>query len=158
MNDISKSGNQSAAEQAKSTSEAQIRALIEERVQAIHAKDLNVLMAHHAPDVLSFDVLNPLQNRGAETIRGRAANWFAAYQSEIGYDVRDLKITAGTDVAFCTYLYRVTGTLQAGGAVDMWVRATVGFQKQDGKWLIVHEHQSVPFDGETGKASLDLKP
>ncbi|MEZ4864928.1 MAG: nuclear transport factor 2 family protein [Caldilineaceae bacterium] len=158
MNRIASSDNQARPEATKSSDEASIRALIEERISAVHAKDLNALMAHHASDVLSFDVLNPLQNRGDETIRDRAAHWFAAYQSEIGYDVRDLNITAGADVAFCTYLYRVTGTLQEGGAVDMWVRATVGFHKQDGSWLIVHEHQSVPFDGETGKASLDLKP
>jgi len=38
------------------------------------------------------------------------------------------------------------------------VRATVCYRKIDGKWMIVHEHFSVPFDMETLKASLDLKP
>jgi hypothetical protein len=27
----------------------------------------------------------------------------------------------------------------------------------DGKWLVTHAHSSVPFDVETGRASLDLK-
>jgi ketosteroid isomerase-like protein len=40
----------------------------------------------------------------------------------------------------------------------MWVRATLCLRRIDGKWMIAHEHQSVPFDVETGKASLDLKP
>lgn len=31
-------------------------------------------------------------------------------------------------------------------------------RKIDSKWMIVHEHDSVPFDMETGKASIDLKP
>lgn len=69
-----------------------------------------------------------------------------------------MSITAGEDVAFCHYLYRVTGTRADGGQVDMWVRATVCFHKQNGMWLVTHEHQSVPFDPETGKASLDLEP
>lgn len=28
----------------------------------------------------------------------------------------------------------------------------------DGRWKVVHEHVSMPFDMETGKAMLDLKP
>lgn len=61
-------------------------------------------------------------------------------------------------MAFCHFLYRVTGTLAAGGDVDMWVRATVCYRKIDGTWMVTHEHNSVPFDVESGKASLDLKP
>ena len=52
----------------------------------------------------------------------------------------------------------VSGTLLDGGEVDMWVRATICMRKIKGQWTIVHEHQSVPFDAQTGKASLDLKP
>jgi hypothetical protein len=36
--------------------------------------------------------------------------------------------------------------------------ATVCCRKIDGKWLIKHEHNSVPFDGKSGRALLDLKP
>ena len=144
--------------ESKTPDEAQIRGIIEQRVRAVRDKDINALMSNHAPDVLSFDVLNPLQNTGAEIIRGRAEKWLSSYQSPIGYEVRDLSITTDETVAFCHYLYRVSGTLKDGGEVDMWVRATVGLRKIDGKWTITHEHQSVPFDVETGKASLDLKP
>ena len=140
------------------TAQEQIRALIEARVGAVEAKDIATLMANHAPDVLSFDVIGDLQVRGADAVRARAQNWFAAYPGKIGYEVREQKITVGTDVAFCTYLYHVSGTLQDGGAVSMWVRATVCLHRMGGSWQIVHEHQSVPFDGETGQAALDLQP
>jgi hypothetical protein len=40
----------------------------------------------------------------------------------------------------------------------MWWRATVCYRKIDGKWMITHEHASVPFNVESGKASLDLTP
>jgi ketosteroid isomerase-like protein len=37
--------------------------------------------------------------------------------------------------------------------------ATVGFHKRDDKWMITHEHYSVPFYMKPPyKASLDLKP
>ncbi len=143
---------------SRAVDDAQIRTLIEDRVKAVHAKDLAGAMANHAPDLVMFDVINPLHYRGAATVRERTAAWFALYQSPIGYEVRDLSITTGEDVAFCHYLYRVRGTRTDGGTVEMWVRATICFRKIDGTWMITHEHNSVPFDPESGKASLDLNP
>jgi ketosteroid isomerase-like protein len=142
----------------KAADEAQLRALIDERVEAVRAKEIDALMARHAPDVLMFDALNPLRYTGADAVRERAEEWFSWYQGPIGYEVRDLSITAGDGAAFCHYLYRVTGTMTNGREVDMWVRSTVCFRKIDGKWLVAHEHTSVPFDAESGKASVDLKP
>jgi ketosteroid isomerase-like protein len=37
-------------------------------------------------------------------------------------------------------------------------RKTVCFCKIDGRWKVTHEHISLPFDMETFKASVDLKP
>ena len=31
------------------------------------------------------------------------------------------------------------------------------FRKLTGKWMVTHEHNSVPFDEESGKASLDFE-
>ena len=45
-----------------------------------------------------------------------------------------------------------------GDAVDMWVRSTLGLRKIDGVWKVVHEHASVPFNAENGKALVALKP
>jgi ketosteroid isomerase-like protein len=138
--------------------EPRIRALIEARVRAIRAKDVAALMSNHAPDVVMFDALDPLQYVGAGGVRERAEQWLSWYQGPLGYEVRDLSITAGESAAFCHYLYRVSGTMTNGREVNMWVRSTVCFRKIDGEWRITHEHTSVPFDAESGKASLDLKP
>ena len=145
-------------ENSKTTDETQIRALIENRVKAIRDKDIDGLMSNHAPDVVMFDALNPLQYIGSEKVRDRAEQWFSWYQDPIGYEIRDLSITTGDTAAFCHYLYRVSGTMTNGREVDMWVRATVCYGKIDGTWMITHEHNSVPFDAESGKASVDLKP
>jgi uncharacterized protein (TIGR02246 family) len=137
--------------------ENQIRKLIEDRVAAVHTKNVNALLSNIAPNVLSFDVLNPLHNSGVDKVRERVEKWISTYQSAIGYEIRDLNITSGDEVAFCHYLYHVTGTQTSGSKVDMWVRATECFRKIDGQWLVTHEHQSVPFDPETSRASLNLK-
>jgi len=138
--------------------EAEIRALIEERVRAIGAKDVEALLSHQAPEVVSFDALDPLRYVGSAQVRRRAEEWLSWYQGPVGYEVRDLAVTAGETVAFCHYLYRVTGTMTNGTRVDMWVRATVCFRKDGGRWTITHEHTSVPFDAESGRASVGLEP
>ncbi len=40
----------------------------------------------------------------------------------------------------------------------MWVRATLGCRRIDGRWLITHDHESVPFDPASGQALTDLAP
>jgi uncharacterized protein (TIGR02246 family) len=140
------------------TNADQIRALIDDRVRAIADKDVEALVAKVAPGVVSFDALPPLRRIGPEAIRTRLQEWFGGYDCPIGYEVRDLHITAGDDIAFAHYLYRVTGRMTNGNEVDMWVRTTMGLQQTDGVWVIAHEHNSVPFDAESGKASLDLTP
>lgn len=147
-----------ANENSKAASEAEIRRLIEDRAEAVRAKDVDALMAHVAPDVVSFDVVNPLQYTGADAVRRRAEEWFSSFRGGIGHEVRDLSISAGDEVAHCYSLSRVSGTTKDGAALDMWIRATVCLRKVEGKWLITHQHSSVPFDVESGKASLDLKP
>lgn len=126
--------------------ETQIRELVNNWVQAVRAKDINGVMANYAPDVLSFDVLPPLQYTGLEAARKRAKEWLASFQGPINYDMGDLSITVGDDVAFCHSTNRVRGTKSDGGMVDMSVRATVCFRKIDGKWLVTHQHISVPVE------------
>ena len=138
--------------------EDELRAVVEERVRAVHAKDPVPLAARQAADVVTFDVLPPLAARGSAAVREKTRAWFDAYAGDIGYEVRNLQVTAGDDVGFCSFVYRVSGTLAAGGEVDMWVRATLGCRRVDGRWLIVHDHESVPFDPATGAAVIDASP
>lgn len=141
-----------------STDEATIRGLIEDRVMAVATKDLDAALANHAPEVVMFDVVNPLRYSGRDAVRERTTAWFSLYDGAIGYEVRDLDVTVGGNAAFCHYLYRVSGTKTDGMKVEMWVRATLCFRRSAGEWLLVHEHDSVPFDPDSGRASLELKP
>lgn len=147
-----------ATESNKASDEAQIRKLMDDQAKAVRAKDIGGSMSNYAPDILSFDVVNTLQKIGLEACRQRAEEWFSSFQGPIGYEIRDLKITVGDDVTFCHSLNRVNATRTDGGSVDMWWRATVCYRKFGGKWMITHEHSSVPFDVTSGSTSLDRKP
>jgi ketosteroid isomerase-like protein len=137
---------------------AEITALLQARQDLIHDKDAAALIAQSAPDVVSFDALPPLARQGTAALREKLATWFGGYAGPIGFTIRDLAVTANDEVGFAHYLYRVTGTMTDGTAVDMWLRATVGLVKRDGAWQVTHEHTSVPFDASTGQAALELTP
>jgi ketosteroid isomerase-like protein len=139
--------------------EAEIRHRIDKLVEAIRAMDLEGLKPIYAPEIVTFDVQEPLQRVGAEAKRGNWVDAFAAFQRPLGYEIRDLTITSGGDVAFAYGFARLSGTLKNGNRSDgFWVRFTACFRKIDGDWLIVHDHASVPLDLESGRALLNLEP
>src|SRR5688572_23762146 len=86
---------------SKTADEAQIRKIIDRWAEAVRAKDVNGAMANYAPDVLTFDVRNPLQSIGSDEARKQTEEWFASVQGSIGYEIGELRITTGDEVAFC---------------------------------------------------------
>jgi ketosteroid isomerase-like protein len=147
-----------AANGSAATAEDQIRALIEDRVKAVRAKDIIGAMSSSASDILSFDVVDPLQYVGLDALKKRLEGWYSSFQGPIGLEICELNITAGNDVAFSHSLNQVIGTKTDGKKIEMCWRATGCYRKVDGKWLVTHEHNSVPFEPASGKASLHLKP
>lgn len=138
--------------------EEAIRQLVQERVDAVRAKDVGPLVARPVDDVVLFDALPPLMSRGRASLNGTTQSWFDGYASDIGYEVSDLEIRADDRLGFCSFAYHVSGTLQSGDEVDMWVRATLCCERVEGSWRIVHDHESVPFDPQTGQAVISLAP
>ena len=61
-----------------------------------------------------------------------------------GFEIADLDIAVGDDVAFTHSLGRSNATLTTGQKIGNWLRWTACFRKIGGKWLIVHEHVSAP--------------
>jgi uncharacterized protein (TIGR02246 family) len=140
------------------TAESDIRALIERFVRSIRAKDVSGVMSIFAPEVISFDLGGPLQHGGGEVFKKHWQQLFDAYEGAVDYEVRDLQIAATEDLAFSHSLNRTAGTLKSGSTSERWLRWTACYRKREGKWLIMHEHVSVPADLKSGKAMVDLKP
>lgn len=138
--------------------DAKIGRQIDKIVEGIRAKDLEVLRPLYATDIVSFDVDPPLQHVGVEA---KLKNWAKAFTffQDMNYEIRDLTLTVGDDVAFGHGFGRISGTLKNGTATSgMWVRVTICFRKLDGNWLITHDQASVPFDIASGKGVVDLEP
>jgi ketosteroid isomerase-like protein len=94
------------AEHTNAASEAQIRAVIDDWADALRAKDVGGVMSHYAVDIVSFDLAPPLQYVGAAALRKSLAEWFSRWHGPIGYEIRDLSITASEDAAFSHSLHR----------------------------------------------------
>src|SRR5215471_7929686 len=133
----------------KKNDEAEIKRVIEGGVEALRARDIDGIMSMYAPDLVSFDIVPPLRYLGTDAYRKRWEETFSSFQGPIGYEIADLSITVGDDVAFGHSLNRISGTLTTGQQTDLWLRWTVCFRKINGQWLIVHTQVSVPVDLET---------
>jgi ketosteroid isomerase-like protein len=82
-------------EKTKVTGEAEIRAAINGWAKALRTKDINALMTNYAPDVLSFDVVNPLQRQGRDEAKKRAEEWISSWQGPIECEISNLSHHGG---------------------------------------------------------------
>ena len=125
------------------TNEEQIRQLIENWAAAVRQKDIDKVLEHHASDMIMFDVPPPFQSTGIDAYR---KTWDTFYKyTRLGvFDIHDLKIFAGNDVAFCIATMQCEDSTNGNGYEPLDFRLTVGLRKINDQWTIVHEHHSIP--------------
>jgi uncharacterized protein (TIGR02246 family) len=124
--------------------QAVIRTLIEDWARAVRARDMPGILAHHAADILMFDVPPPFEVRGIDAYRASWDLFYASQSEPIAFDIHRLEVVAGTDVAFASALMSCALKGQQGERVRLDFRLTVGLRKLDNQWKILHEHHSIP--------------
>jgi ketosteroid isomerase-like protein len=134
---------------------ASFMALLESRVEACRAKDIDRLMSLYSPDIVYYDVLLPHAFSGADAVRANFLRWFDEYQGDIELETHDLQVSVDGEVAFAHMLHADSGTRRGGQDMVVWVRATVCAQLIDDRWQIVHEHVSFPIDPGDWSAVVD---
>ena len=132
--------------QQTATAEGQIRALIEAWADAVRRHDIPGILAHHAPDIVMFDVPPPLQSYGLDEYKKTWDLFFTCHKPSQAFDIEELTIVAGDNVAFAFAIMRCgTGASSAPrDAGGLLFRLTIGLRQVDGDWRIAHEHHSVP--------------
>lgn len=121
------------------TDEREVRAIIENWAAAVRRHDLAGVEAHHAQNIVMYDLPLPLQCKGMEEYR-RTWDLFFKYHSLGGaFDIQDLAVVAGDDVAFAFTTMRCAGKSNPDGFL---FRLTIGLRKIAGQWQVIHEHHS----------------
>ena len=138
--------------------EKMIRAHYDALEKALAARNISGAMAGYAKDVLVFDISPPLQVVGHDNSLKTYEAAFAATEGPWEGKFSDLKIRIDHRLAVVTATLDEAFTMKGGEKVKMRVRLTDVFEKQNERWLVVHEHASIPVDMQSGKADFDAKP
>jgi ketosteroid isomerase-like protein len=138
--------------------EASILKLIATLHQAHHDKSPEAIAAPFAPHAVIYDLEPPLMHDGISVERKRA--WLATWDSPIGLELCNFKLTIDGDHAFGHGYLRMSGAKKGvDKPVSFWMRETLCFERVHGAWRIVHEHTSVPFYmDESLRPAFDLRP
>jgi uncharacterized protein (TIGR02246 family) len=131
--------------------EQQIRDLIERWADAVRAGDTTGVLPDHADGIVMFDV--PPPERGARGLDEYAATWpdfFAWLSCGALFEIDELEVTAGADVAFAHALLRCGKPEELDRDPQRRLRLTVGLRRHHGRWVVAHEHHS--FTDQTGSA------
>ena len=125
--------------------EQEIRELIHRWATAVHAGDLDVVLADHSEDIVMFDVPPPNEGvRGLDAYREIWPPFFEWQRSRASFEIESLDVTAGQDVAFAWALLRCGTEDEFREDPDIRLRLTIGLRKNGERWVVTHEHHSFP--------------
>lgn len=127
------------------TDEQEIRALIERWADAVHGGDLDGVLEDHSADIVMFDVPPPYDGvRGLDAYRETWPGFFQWQAQGASFEIVSLEVTAGADVAFAFALLRCGTKEELDENPANRLRLTLGLRKEDGRWVVTHEHHSFP--------------
>ncbi len=125
--------------------ESEIRALIERWADAAHSGDMDAVLVDHAEDIVMFDVPPPDDGvRGIAAYRDTWPPFFEWQRSGASFEIVELDVTAGDDVAYAWALLRCGTDDELRARPETRLRLTVGLRMEGGRWVVAHEHHSFP--------------
>jgi uncharacterized protein (TIGR02246 family) len=125
---------------------AEIRALIRRWAEAVHAGELDTVVADHADDIVMFDVPPPEEGvRGIDAYRAVWPPFFEWQLKGASFEIVELDVTEGDDTAFAWALLRCGTPEELTADPENRLRLTIGLRKQGGRWTVTHEHHSFPY-------------
>lgn len=122
----------------RSNEARQVEQIVTDWARAISRGDRTSILAHHDDDLLMFDFPGTVE--GLEAYDRTWDFFYRSPQGPIIFEPSDIKVAAGRNIAFVTCSIHCDGT--SAGPLDL--RLTVGLERRGDRWVITHEHHSVP--------------
>jgi len=135
----------------------EIVALNRNQLAAFDKKDLDKVMSYYVDDkdVVFYEETTPFQLNGVGALRELDQAFFDG-ATDIHSTMEEIAVTSSGDLAVAHYTLSLEYK-DKDGAHNERGRFTQVLKKVNGRWLIWHEHLSVPYDPATGKAVLQAK-
>jgi len=130
--------------------ETAVREVVEAWAKATRQNSKDEILRNHVPDLVIFDVLPPMKYESTESYRRSWEDWQPQTQGEGKFDLENLSVTAGAEVAFAHCFIRCGGSMPNGRTFQDLVRATFCLRKLDGLWKVSHQHISKPLQQAGG--------
>jgi ketosteroid isomerase-like protein len=105
-----------------------------EKAAPLYAKD---------PNLVFYDI-TPLKYTGWKEYEAGVRGVMSSFASVSFTPRKDLSVTVSGSVAWTTLTFHMSGKKKTGESVEVDGRHTIIWENRGGKWLIVHEHFSVP--------------
>jgi len=131
---------------------------MESFAEAIREGDIKHIMSFYSDEVVAYDMMPPLEFSGKDKYEKSWQECFTSYfKFPLNFDYEKQKFSIEGNVAFTHALVHMSGESKDGEKMDMWMRNTTCLKKSGDKWLIIHEHNSIPMDNEM-KGLTNLHP
>ncbi len=123
---------------------------------AVWARDADALLALYAPDVRIFDTWGIWSHEGIEGWAASVRGWLGSLGAErVAVEVSDRRIVESQDLASASACVTYAAIAEDGRRLrSMQNRLSWVLARRDGRWLIVHEHTSVPIGHDDLKGIL----
>jgi PhnB protein len=138
--------------------EAVIRGMIEDWSRAIEAKDAERIVEAYTDETELFDAIPPYRTVGKEQIAVLWRQCLPYFPAEFRSEHRNLKVDISGDLAVARGMHHFVPDQPEHECGATWMRVTVVLQRIGGRWRVIHEHVSVPFDPTTNKAAFITDP
>lgn len=135
-----------------SADEAEIRHMMHEWSRALEAKDAAGMVKDYASGAVLYDAIPPYKTVGADNIRQVWENCLPYFPEQFKSEHRDVQIHVAGDTAFAHCMHHFIPTPADDPIGQNWLRVTVGYRKFNGKWKVIHEHVSTPFNPMNSQA------
>ena len=123
---------------------AEVAWLVHKRAAAIRSRDAEYLASRYASAVLTFGVAPPLAAVHGEAPRvDWLRRWMWAFDGRIRYQVRDLTVSVGGDLAFCHSQDVFSARRTASRRHEMHLATTLCLERVGGVWLVTAERVHV---------------
>ena len=143
----------------KSHQKDEVYQTLENFAEAIRIGDLVHIMSFYSEDIVAYDMMPPLEFSDKDHYLKSWQECFSnQFKFPISYNYEKQKVYIEGDLCFTHALVYMAGEPENGEKkIEMWMRNTTCLKKFGDKWLITHEHNSIPVDNEL-KGLANLHP